>query len=456
MLGAVTFEQLGKLIGERWRALVQEQRKVYEHSAHKDVLRYRKQMDSFEDARRQRFRHPHAPVPQHAVASYDSSSNTLPCVSFEDATPPPPIIHEAPPPLYQLPHPSAATADRDSFRTPSGSPEPTNSTTTPTIRPYPTTSCLSTTTTIVKGRTVPPVTPPTPRPVVLPPTTIRPGTNGVATAGNNNTMSTASSMNVDGDSPTAYQRQAYSYNSNNSSYYTNFSNGSSMSSLYQHPHIYSPFGHLPLPGEHQLVLPKPPGRCLGGPPEYIAIPQGMEVYLPITRTVLVSPPSRLSPPSSSSSSSSDGEQLDINSSKSHHYRHQQHQQRHQNHQDQQQRHQKVVVTGRRKYKVYYSAYRMKRSEADDYLNRLSDTLASWNTVVSATMASPTDSFVLNDDTTTYHETNNERTSAAAVVGPPRRLSPAPVTSHGPSAGGPSILPYYSSSYGEMRHAGSFR
>jgi HMG (high mobility group) box len=483
MLGAVSFEQLGKLIGERWRALNPEQRKTYEHHARKDVLRYRKQMDNFEDLRRQRFRHAHHPVGSSYndkdmdTCNDDSNNNNkntaLPCVSFEDAPSPPPIIHDAPPPMYQLPAPipSVAADTRNSCRTPSGSPEPTSTTslTTGSSRPYPTTS-LSTAM-MTGGRTpgAPPVTPPTPRPVVLPQTTARQGTNGNTAAANSNNSSSnirVASMNADYGSlaaataaAAAYQRQGYSsyHSSSNSSYYPDYLNSSSNGttwyqtppphSSYSSPHTYR---HLVHPDERQIVLPMPPGRCLGGPPEHIAIPQGMEVYLPITRTVSVPSPSRASAMSSSStSSSSDGGLQHNNSSNSHHSRHQEH--------HHEQRQQQVIVTGKRKYKVYYSAYRMKRSEADDYLNCLSDTLASWNTTVSATMASPLDSFVLNDETTTSHHDNEMTvemtTSAAAAVAaaapaPPCLSSPPiAVASHG---GGPNpsfLHPYYSSSYG---------
>jgi hypothetical protein len=153
--------------------------------------------------------------------------------------------------------------------------------------------------------------------------------------------------------------------------------------------------------------------------------------------------------SSSSSATSDHGEHDNSSNNYHHHGQEQHQQQHA------QQQQQVIVTGRRKYKVYYSAYRMKRCEADDYLQRLSDTLASWNTTVSATMASPTDSFVLNDHDE-HHETH-ETTSCAAATAPslsPR--PPLPAVSRGGSGAG-QCLPYYhhqddanDHSYGEMR------
>jgi hypothetical protein len=47
----VGFEELGRIIGARWRAYPTSERAVFEENAQKDVIRYRKEMDSYEDSR---------------------------------------------------------------------------------------------------------------------------------------------------------------------------------------------------------------------------------------------------------------------------------------------------------------------------------------------------------------------------------------------------------------------
>lgn len=50
----IGFQKLGKTIGERWRNLRSKERREYERIAEKDIARYRKEMDAYEEARRKR------------------------------------------------------------------------------------------------------------------------------------------------------------------------------------------------------------------------------------------------------------------------------------------------------------------------------------------------------------------------------------------------------------------
>lgn len=58
----IGFEELGKIIGRRWRNLTPKQRRVYEEEAGKDEIRYRHEMDLFDEVRRNRFRKPRTGV----------------------------------------------------------------------------------------------------------------------------------------------------------------------------------------------------------------------------------------------------------------------------------------------------------------------------------------------------------------------------------------------------------
>lgn len=51
----IGFEQLGKLIGQRWRSLSREERKKHELESRKDQLRYSKEMELFDEVRRKRY-----------------------------------------------------------------------------------------------------------------------------------------------------------------------------------------------------------------------------------------------------------------------------------------------------------------------------------------------------------------------------------------------------------------
>ena len=50
----IGFEKLGKIIGQRWRALTEEERKEFEDLAEKDSIRYRKEMEIFNETKRKR------------------------------------------------------------------------------------------------------------------------------------------------------------------------------------------------------------------------------------------------------------------------------------------------------------------------------------------------------------------------------------------------------------------
>lgn len=47
------FKDLGRVMGERWKALTEEQRSVYEKEAEKDVVRFHREMDIYERKRRE-------------------------------------------------------------------------------------------------------------------------------------------------------------------------------------------------------------------------------------------------------------------------------------------------------------------------------------------------------------------------------------------------------------------
>jgi len=51
----VGFAQLGKLIGQRWKALSNQERKRFDKLAEKDIARYHREMAVYEDKRRERF-----------------------------------------------------------------------------------------------------------------------------------------------------------------------------------------------------------------------------------------------------------------------------------------------------------------------------------------------------------------------------------------------------------------
>ena len=56
------FKDLGRIMGERWKALSEEERAVYEKEAEKDVIRFRREMDAYEKRRQERLRTPKSPL----------------------------------------------------------------------------------------------------------------------------------------------------------------------------------------------------------------------------------------------------------------------------------------------------------------------------------------------------------------------------------------------------------
>lgn len=63
----VTFEELGKEIGMRWRNLTEKDRKQYDQLADKEIERYRQERDAFEESRRRRL--------DGSLAKYDDEMN---------------------------------------------------------------------------------------------------------------------------------------------------------------------------------------------------------------------------------------------------------------------------------------------------------------------------------------------------------------------------------------------
>jgi hypothetical protein len=52
--GTTQFKDLGRIMGERWKLLCEEDRSVYEKEAEKDVIRFRREMDVYEKMRKER------------------------------------------------------------------------------------------------------------------------------------------------------------------------------------------------------------------------------------------------------------------------------------------------------------------------------------------------------------------------------------------------------------------
>jgi hypothetical protein len=68
----IGFEKLGKIVGSRWRNLSSEDRKKYEEEAAKDGIRYRTEMEAFDDSRRKRFSDPKVKVTESPRSPIDS------------------------------------------------------------------------------------------------------------------------------------------------------------------------------------------------------------------------------------------------------------------------------------------------------------------------------------------------------------------------------------------------
>lgn len=67
------FKDLGRIMGERWKALSEDQRAIYEKEAEKDVIRFRREMDAYERKRRERL----CPSPPKNIKSFYPGSGTV-------------------------------------------------------------------------------------------------------------------------------------------------------------------------------------------------------------------------------------------------------------------------------------------------------------------------------------------------------------------------------------------
>lgn len=65
------FKDLGRIMGEKWKALSEDERVVYEKEAEKDVIRFRREMDIFEKKRKERL------CPSQPKASLNGSIKTF-------------------------------------------------------------------------------------------------------------------------------------------------------------------------------------------------------------------------------------------------------------------------------------------------------------------------------------------------------------------------------------------
>jgi hypothetical protein len=87
------FKDLGRVMGERWKRLNDEERAVYEKEAEKDVIRFRKEMDLFEKKRKERLC-PSTPSSASTVQYHNPPSPVLPrptpTTSFATSLQPPP------------------------------------------------------------------------------------------------------------------------------------------------------------------------------------------------------------------------------------------------------------------------------------------------------------------------------------------------------------------------------
>jgi hypothetical protein len=70
----VSFENLGKTIGRRWKSLSQTERRRYELLAQKDAVRYRNEMDAFHEAKRARNERQAVCQPEELPSSVTGSS----------------------------------------------------------------------------------------------------------------------------------------------------------------------------------------------------------------------------------------------------------------------------------------------------------------------------------------------------------------------------------------------
>jgi hypothetical protein len=74
------FSELGKIIGQRWKSLTEDQRKPYDIMAEKEINRYREEMKLYEDARRRKFGRSLYRSPS-SVTTASTLSNDTQCLS---------------------------------------------------------------------------------------------------------------------------------------------------------------------------------------------------------------------------------------------------------------------------------------------------------------------------------------------------------------------------------------
>jgi hypothetical protein len=73
--GTTQFKDLGRIMGERWKLLCEEERSVYEKEAEKDVMRFRREMDVYEKMRKERLCPPKLPPDLTKTSSTNLSTN---------------------------------------------------------------------------------------------------------------------------------------------------------------------------------------------------------------------------------------------------------------------------------------------------------------------------------------------------------------------------------------------
>ena len=110
------FKDLGKIMGERWKALTDEEKAVYEKEAEKDVVRFRREMDIYEKKRKERL------CPPFGSPSKDDNSSIMENYRTD--------LSQASRPNFQVP-PGWSAAPASSFFggfVPSATPLPNSST----------------------------------------------------------------------------------------------------------------------------------------------------------------------------------------------------------------------------------------------------------------------------------------------------------------------------------------
>jgi hypothetical protein len=91
----IKFVELGKVLGERWRALTQEQKKLFEELANQDKVRFQMEMQEY-NARQAAENPPHPPSTEDHFANYHDPINA--------SAPPLPSGYEPYPPVHHDPY----------------------------------------------------------------------------------------------------------------------------------------------------------------------------------------------------------------------------------------------------------------------------------------------------------------------------------------------------------------